>query len=74
MSYKVTLIGAQPHEQTPAIAVYAVDSRGKIGRKLAVIHDNELDLPEERGAVVAFGPDVADAASLDPKGGTCQRL
>jgi hypothetical protein len=74
MSYKVTLIGAQPHEQTPAIAVYAVDSRGKIGRKLAVIHDNELDLPEERGAVVAFGPDVADAASLDPKGLVTVRL
>ena len=35
MTYKITLVGAQPHEQTPSIAVYAVDARGRIGAKIA---------------------------------------
>jgi hypothetical protein len=74
MAYKVTLVGAQAHEQTPAIAVYEVDARGRVGRKIAVVTDGQLDLPADRTVVVAFGPDVADVATLDPKGLVTVRL
>lgn len=74
MAYKVTLVGAQAHEQTPAIAVYAVDVRGRVGRKIAVVANGQLELPTDRSAVVAFGPDVADASTLDPKGLVTLRL
>lgn len=67
MSYKVTLVGLQAHEQTPAIAVYAVNARGQATKKIAVVTNGELNLPSDRNAVVAFGPDVADASTLDPK-------
>jgi hypothetical protein len=66
MSYKVIFVGAQAHEDVPAVAVYAVDRRGRVGKKIAAVSNGELSLPEGRPAVVAFGPDVADPAALDP--------
>lgn len=74
MSYKVTLVGAEAHEQTPGIAVYSVDARGKIGKKIAVVTKGQLDLSSDRNAVVAFGPDVEDASKFDPKGFVTVRL
>jgi hypothetical protein len=74
MAYKVTFVGAQPNEQTPTVAVYEVDARGKIGKKIAVSAKGQLDLPADRNAVVAFGPDVADESTLDPKGLVTLRL
>ena len=74
MSYKVTLVGAEAHEQTPAIALYSVDVRGQVGKKIAVVTNGQLDLPKDRNAVVAFGPDVADSSTLDTKGFVSLRL
>lgn len=74
MSFKVTLVGAEAHEQTPAIAVYSVDLRGQLGKKLAVVENGQLDLPKDRNALVAFGPDVADPSALDAKGFVSLRL
>jgi hypothetical protein len=74
MPYKVTLVGAQAHEQTPVIAVYAVDARGRVGNKIAAVANGQLYLPTDRTAVVAFGPDVAEASTLDPKGLVTLRL
>ena len=74
MSYKVTLVGAQAHEQTPAIAMYAVDARGRVSKKISVVANGHIDLPADRNAVVAFGPDVAELSTLDPKGLITLRL
>jgi hypothetical protein len=74
MTYKITLVGAQPHEQTPSIAVYAVDARGRIGAKIAVVRDGELNLPADHSPVIAFGPDVDDPSKLDPKGFSTVRV
>ncbi len=68
MTYKIILVGAQPHEQTPSIAVHAVDARGRIGAKIAVVRDRELNLPADHSPVIAFGPDVEGPTKLDPKG------
>jgi hypothetical protein len=69
MSLSIELVGAQPHEQHPSIALYAFDIRGRVAGKLAVADKGELDIePHRLPPIVALGPDVADPASLDPAG------
>lgn len=68
MAYKVTFVGAQAHEATPEIAVYSLDTLGRITGKLAVANEGKLALKTDAHAVVAFGPDVPNPEKLDPKG------
>jgi len=68
MAYKVVLIGAQAHEQTPHIAAYSLDTLGRVSGKIAVVSDGEIDLARARDDVIAFGPNVANPAELNPKG------
>ena len=69
MSLSIELVGAQPHEQHPSIALYAFDIRGRVAGKLAVADKGELNIePHRLPPIVALGPDVADPASLDPAG------
>lgn len=66
MVYKVVFVGAQANEQTPQIAVYSLDTFGRVKEKIAVSSGGQLDLSRAKGAaVVAFGPDVADIADVD---------
>jgi len=74
MTFKVTLVGAHAHEPTPAIALYAVEPNGRVGEKLAAVVEGQLALPRGRKGAVALGPDVENAASLDPKGLVTMRL
>jgi hypothetical protein len=69
MSLSLKLVGAQPHEEHPHIALYAFDTRGRVAGKLAVAEEGHFDIdPHRLPAIVALGPDVADPASLDPAG------
>jgi hypothetical protein len=68
MSYKVTLVGAEAHEQTPNIAVYSLDASGRVTGKIAVVSDGKLDVSDKHGDVVAIGPSVENLSDLDPKG------
>jgi hypothetical protein len=74
MTFKVTLVGAQPHETTPAIAVYAVDAQGRPSHKIGAVADGRLAISHDHTGVIAFGPDVADASSIDPQGFVPVRL
>jgi hypothetical protein len=65
MAYKLTFVGAQPNEQTPAIAVYAVDSAGRIGKKIATADKGQITLAKDASGIVAIGPDVPDPSTLD---------
>ena len=69
MQLKIKLSGAQANEQTPEIALYTLDIRGK-AKKLAAVKDGEFHLKtdsEKLGSLIALGPDVADPSTLDPK-------
>jgi len=74
MAYKVLLVGAQTHEQTPQIAVYSLDSIGRITGKIAVVIDGQLSISSKHGDVVALGPDVENVADLDTSGLVTLRL
>lgn len=67
MAYKVVFVGAQANEQTPTVAVYSLDPLGRVKEKLAVTSEGRLDLARVEAAVVAFAPDVANVADLDPE-------
>ena len=68
MQVQLTLVGAQPDEQTPDVALYAIDARGQAS-KLATASNGKLDISGEvarsKHRIVAFGPDVEDPKSLD---------
>lgn len=74
MAYKVVFAGAQSHEQTPPIAVYSLDTLGRVTGKIAVSSDGELDIKRTKSGVVALGPDVEQAADLNPQGLVTLRL
>ena len=74
MSYKVSFVGAHAHEHTPPVALYAVDLRGRIGAKIAVVTEGSLTLPRIEGDVVALGPDVEEIGAVDPKALVLLRL
>ena len=74
MAYKVTFVGAQAHEQTPQVAVYSLDTLGRITGKIAVATDGKVDITRAHGPVVGLGPDIHDPAELDPKGLVTLRL
>jgi len=66
MNFKVTFAGAEAHEQTPNIALYAV-SAGKIGKKIATVEKGQITIEKDATGTVAFGPDVHDPSTLDPQ-------
>ena len=69
MQLTVNFVGVEPNEQTPAIALYSIDLRGRATR-IVSLHDGKLNLGTDMdrlGKTVALGPDVADPNSLDPK-------
>ena len=69
MALSLKLVGAQPHEEHPIIALYGFDAHGRVARKLATAEEGEFDIdPHGLPAIVALGPDVADPTSLDPAG------
>src|SRR5471030_1549667 len=74
MTFKVTLVGAHAHEHTPAIALYAIEPNGRVGKKIATVAEGQLTVQRDQKGAVAFGPDVEDAASLDAKGFVTLRL
>ena len=76
MAYKITFAGAQPNEQTPPIAAYSLDALGRVSGKIgAASADGKMDLSRAaKGSVIAFGPDVANTADLDPEGLITLRL
>ncbi|MGB6745520.1 MAG: hypothetical protein WBE38_17875 [Terracidiphilus sp.] len=74
MAYKVVFAGAQAHEQTPQIAVYSLDTLGRVTGKIAVSTDGELDINRAKSAVIALGPDVEQSADLNPQGLVTLRL
>ena len=74
MAYKVVFAGAQPHEQTPQIAAYSLDTLGRVTGKIAVSTDGQLDIKRGKSAVIALGPDVEQAADLNPQGLVTLRL
>jgi hypothetical protein len=74
MAYKVVFAGAQPHEQTPQIAAYSLDTLGRVTGKIAVSTDGELDINRAKNAVIALGPDVEQTAGLNPQGLVTLRL
>ena len=68
MQLTVTFVGAEPNEQTPAMALYTFDARGKAS-KVASLVNGKLDLDQDikkLGNTVALGPDVPDPSTLDP--------
>jgi hypothetical protein len=68
MAYTITLVGAQANETTPAVAIYSLDARGRIAAKVAVAAAGRIDVDAAKlPSLVAFGPDVEDPGSLDPK-------
>lgn len=67
MAYNVTFVGAQANEQTPAVAVYAVDSVGRLGKKIATAEKGQIALSKDATGIVALGPDVPDPSTLDPE-------
>jgi hypothetical protein len=69
MQLTVKFVGAEPNEQTPAMALYTIDARGQ-ATKLSALKDGKVDVgddPAKLGATVALGPDVADPKTIDPK-------
>jgi hypothetical protein len=74
MAYKVVFVGAQAHEQTPNVAVYSLDSLGRVTEKIAVASEGTLDLSRVKAAVIALAPDVATIADLDPENLVTLRL
>jgi hypothetical protein len=69
MQLKISFVGAQMHEQTPDIALYALDARGH-ATKIATVKEGTLDVAVETGklgSVIALGPNVADPKTLNPK-------
>ncbi|MGZ4853716.1 MAG: hypothetical protein ACXVKH_00735 [Candidatus Angelobacter sp.] len=71
MKINVTLVGAQPDEQAPQIALYSINAAGQIQKKLATVDKGSVDFPsdmvKQKQAAVAFGPDVADLKQLNPE-------
>lgn len=74
MAYKIVFAGAQAHEQTPQIAVYALDMLGRVASKIAVATEGQLDIKRARTTVIALGPDVEQPAELNPQGLVTLRL
>ena len=74
MAYKVVFVGAQAHEQTPQIAVYSLDSPGRITGKIATVTNGQLDLSRAQSSVIALGPDVANPSKLKSEGLITLRL
>ncbi len=69
MQLTVKFTGAEANEQTPQMALYTVDARGKL-TKFASLSNGKLDLGADLsklGTSVALGPDVDDPTTLDPK-------
>ncbi len=69
MQLTVKFTGVEAHEQTPSLALYTINARGK-ATKFAPLKDGKLDLGAnvaKLGTTVALGPDVADPSKLDPK-------
>jgi hypothetical protein len=61
------LFGVQPNEQTPNLALYAIDARGKAA-KLVAGAKGQIDLGADTGRItgtIALGPDVPDPSTLD---------
>jgi hypothetical protein len=69
MKVNVALVGAQPDEQAPQIALYSLNADGQVQKKLATVEKGSVDLPadlvKQKQAIVALGPDVADLAQLN---------
>src|SRR5215469_15051274 len=74
MSFKVTFVGAQAHEHTPHLAVYAVNSAGRLTRKISVESEGHVDITASAGTVIAIGSNLEKPSSLDPKGLVTLRL
>ena len=74
MAYKVVFAGAQPHEQTPSVAVYSLDTLGRVTGKIAVSSEGQLEIKRSKSAVIALGPDVEQTADLNPQGLVTLRL
>jgi hypothetical protein len=67
MQLKITFVGAQPNEQTPNLALYAIDARGK-ATKLVTGAKGQLDLGTDTSrfkGTIALGPDVPDPSTLN---------
>ncbi|HEX4022330.1 MAG TPA: hypothetical protein VHX63_14390 [Acidobacteriaceae bacterium] len=69
MQVEVNFVGKQADEQTPAIALYAMDARGQ-ATKVAALENGKLNLAaltkSEGQGVIALGPDISDPTQLDP--------
>jgi hypothetical protein len=64
----VTFVGLGADEQPPATALYRYAAEGKPPEKLGRVEGGKLnvDPAKLKGAEVALGPDVGEAATLDP--------
>lgn len=71
MKVNIALVGAQPDEQAPQIALYSINAAGQVQKKLALVEKGSVELPgdlaKQKNAVVALGPDVADLKQLNPE-------
>jgi hypothetical protein len=74
MAFKIIFAGAHSHEQTPEIAAYSLDTRGRVVGKIAVSSDGQLEIKRAASAVIALGPNVDQPAQLDPQGLVTLRL
>jgi len=69
MQVQIKFVSAQADEQTPRLALYALDIRGQIV-KVATSGGQKLSLETDDarlGSLIALGPDVADPSALDFK-------
>jgi hypothetical protein len=70
MQVEIKFIGVQTHEQTPELALYAIDARGA-AKKLVAGTAGKLDLGNDPGrhikGIIAIGPNVPDPGKLDAK-------
>ncbi len=70
MQLEIKLVGVQSHEDTPNIALYAIDARGA-AKKLVAGSKVTLELGDDPvrriKGTIALGPDVPDPTTLSSK-------
>ena len=47
MKVNVALVGAQPDEQAPQIALYSLNAAGQVQKKLATVEKGSVELPAD---------------------------